>query len=116
MNVPTVNTDFDAVMDGAASIATAAYLVSVVYQGNLFPFLTAIKADVGFLEWVVAIYILTLILKVDALRPIVGMFVVGAILVALLRASQNFNADLFTQFANGQISLTSLLLNLTKGN
>lgn len=111
-----VESDFDEIMDGAASIALAVYLVMVVYRGNLFPFLNELKKEVGFLEFVVAIYLIYKLMQIPSIAPIVGMFVTGAILAALIRASQNFNADLFNQFANGQINLFQLAIQLTKGN
>lgn len=111
-----VETDFDEVMDGAASIALAVYLVTVVYRGNLFPFLNELKKEIGFVEFVVSIYIIYRLMQIPSISPIVGMFVVGAILAALLRASQNFDANLFSQYAAGQISLFDLALKLTKGS
>ncbi len=111
----SIESDFDEVMDGAASIALAVYLVAVVYRGNLFPFLNELKKEMGFVEFVVAIYIIYRLMQIPSISPIVGMFVVGAILAALLRASQNFDANLFSQYAAGNISLFDLALKLTSG-
>jgi Kef-type K+ transport system membrane component KefB len=111
-----VSDNFDDTMDGAASIALAIYLIAVVYRGNLFPFLNELKKEIGFLEFVVAIYIIYRLMKIPSLSGIVGMFVVGAVLAALLRGSQNFSASDFNDFATGKISIFSLALKLTKGN
>lgn len=102
-------------MDGAASIALAVYLVMVVYRGNLFPFLTELKKEVGFIEFVVAIYIIYRLMQIPSIAPIVGMFVTGAIFAALIRASQNFNPALFEQYGAGKISLFELIHRLTIG-
>ena len=107
--------DFDEVMDGAAAIAIGVYLVIVIYRGNVIPFLNELKKEVGFLEFIVAVYILYRLVKIPTAGPIIGALAAGAILAAVLKASQNFNSTAFTQFANGQISIFTLAVNLTKG-
>lgn len=107
--VKVVDNLFDEAMDGFAAVALSVYLIIVFYRGNLFPLLNELKKETGYLEFVVAIYIIYLLLKIEATRPIVYLFVVGAVTVMLLKMSRNFDLNAFRDFQAGKINLFQLL-------
>ncbi len=106
---------FDEAMDGFASIALAVYLVIVFYRGNIFPMLNELKKETGYLEFLIAIYLVYLLLKIQATRPIVALLVTGAVMVMLIKMSQNFSASKFSDFQAGRINLFQLATSVLGG-
>lgn len=107
--------DFDDVMDGAASIAVAVYIVACLYQGNIKQLGLEVIKEGGYLEAIIAAYILWKLYHVNSIRPIVGALLFAAILAAIIQAARNFDPALFSLFGSGRITLFDLVIRLAKG-
>lgn len=94
-----------------AAIALAGYMFAVIYQGNPDLLLEELSKELGFVEFMVALYIVRLLIENKATAgiagPIVGIAVVAALLqfVSLPGTQSALNA-----FRQGQAGLLDTIL------
>lgn len=112
MRVPTAT--LSSSIDGISTLALAAYLVAVVYQGNVKSLGAAVLADgPGFLEAVVSIYILALLVNVKGpIGDIMSALIVLALIVLIVKLMSGNGASAMKAFGSGQISLFELVKRL----
>lgn len=104
-----MNDDFEEVMDGLAAVALAVYLAMVLVRGNLKPFLAQVTKEGGFLEFLVAAFVIYEIAKVQSLRPFTLPMIGAVVIIATMRIVSGTNMAAFSQFSNGQIGLFKFL-------
>lgn len=104
-----MNNDADAIADGSVAIGLGVYLAVVFYQGNLTPLLQQLKGEVGYLEFLVAAFVIYKLLEIKMTQPIIGLFIVGAVLVAVMNVARNSDTSAIAQFGAGQIGLFQLI-------
>lgn len=97
--------DFEDTIDGLATVALALYLAVVVIRGNLKPFLAEVVKDAGFLEWLVALFILYEVTRIPTLKPYTAPLFGMAGLILAMRLASGSNQAAFSRFASGQIGL-----------
>lgn len=95
-------------MDGLAAIALGVYLAAVLLNGNLGAFLNEIKKETGFLEFLVALFIVYELTKVPALKPFSVPIVGAAAIILAMRVVRGTDGQAFSQFAQGRIGLFDL--------
>jgi hypothetical protein len=95
-------------MDGLAAVALGVYLAAVLLNGNLSAFLGEVKKEVGFLEFIVALFIVYQLTKVPAIRPVTIPLVGAAGLIMAFRVINGSDGQAFNQFAQGRIGLFEL--------
>ncbi len=97
--------DFESAMDGLAAIALAVYLAMVLARGNLKPFLAQVVKETGFVEFIVALWVLSLILKVPEVRPLAVPLATMAAIILAMRITAGADIGAFKAFASGQAGL-----------
>jgi Na+-transporting NADH:ubiquinone oxidoreductase subunit NqrB len=97
--------DFESAMDGLAAIALAVYLAMVLARGNLKPFLAQVTKETGFVEFLVALWILSLILKIPEVRPMAAPLVTMAAIILAMRIVAGADISAFNDFASGRAGL-----------
>lgn len=109
--------DFENTIDGLAVVGLGVYLAMVVIRGNAKAFLTQASGEIGFLEFIVAIYLLSLILGIPQLQPFRGPIVFAVVFIIAAKIVSQTNSSNVQAFANGNISLfqfaQSLFSNVT---
>lgn len=95
-------------MDGLAAIGLGVYLAAVVLNGNLSAFLTEIKKETGFLEFIIALFIVYQLTKVPALKPFTLPIVLASVIILTMRVVRGSDTRAFSQFSSGQIGLFDL--------
>lgn len=105
--------DFDGAIDGVASIGIGVYLVMVFFHGNIIELFKELKQETGFLEFLIAALILYKLLSFQMTKPIIGLLIIGAILVVLIKAVDGGGkTDLFTKYGRGTITMFELATGL----
>lgn len=104
-----LDTEFDGVMSGGVSIGLAVYLALVFYNGNWTPFMTQVQQEKGYLEFLLAAFIIYKLLEIQTTRPIIGLFVIGAFIIAAQNMMQGVDTSKFASFASGGIDLFGLI-------
>jgi hypothetical protein len=92
---------------GAASgLAIAAYVVAVIYQGNLDNLGSMLLKEEGYLEFVIAIVLLWMLHRYGPDSPITDAITGIGILVVILRLASTANlTSALSSFASGQAGL-----------
>jgi len=103
-----MNDDFDGIIDGAAAILLGVYLVVVFVNGNIRVLGDELKKESGFLSFLVAAFILYKLLQIQMTRPIIGLFIVGAFIVAAQNIVSGLDTAAVHQYSKGQITLFEL--------
>lgn len=102
----------DGALDGLSAIVVAVYLFFVFSNGNIDALVSALfsSQSLGYLEFVIALFLLWQLLKIQALQPASGMLVGGAILAVFIKAAASAGtSEAWGRFGNGQIGLFGLL-------
>jgi hypothetical protein len=95
----------DGTLDGIAGIAAGAYLISVVYQGNFWPFWDKMLTEVGYLEFLVAVAVLNYVYQNDK-TGLAGPFIALGILAASIKYASQFNySQALADYASGNKTL-----------
>jgi hypothetical protein len=97
--------DFENTMDGLAAVALGVYLAMVMARGNGKAFLSQITKETGFVEFIVSLWILSLIVKVPAVKPLAGPLVTMAAIILAMKIVQGADMAAFGDFASGRIGL-----------
>lgn len=105
----TADNTLDGALDGVASVGLAVYLILVFYRGNLFPLLSELKKEYGYLEFLLALFIVYRLMKVQSIRPVVASFVFAAVLIAAMNISKLADMSLLKQFADGKVGLFKVI-------
>ncbi len=92
-------------MDGLAVVALGIYLALVAIRGNAKPFLAEVVKETGFAEFLIAIFILSLILKAPQVAPVRGPIIFAAVFILAARIISGSDMSSFNDFAAGRISL-----------
>jgi len=92
-------------MDGLAVVALGVYLAMVAIRGNAKPFLAEVVKETGFVEFLVAIFILSLLLKAPQVAPVRGPIIFAAVFILAARIISGSNMAAFNDFAAGRVSL-----------
>lgn len=100
--------EFDGVIDGVAAIAVGVYLVVVFYNGNIKQLGSELKKESGFLEFLVAAFIVYKLLQIQMTRPIIGLFVIGAFIIAAQNIVRGMDVSAFQKYSRGGITLFQL--------
>lgn len=100
--------DFEESIEGLAAVGLGVYLAVVIIRGNLKPLLSELTYETGFLEFIVALFILYEVLKVKELRPFSVPLSAAVVIILAMRLIQGSDVSLFQQFAKGQIGLFDL--------
>lgn len=95
-------------VDGLSMIVVAAYVAAVLVQGNFMNFLTQLTTEIGFLEWLVAIFILYWLYTTPQTSWLAAPLIGVAVLAVLLRFSPRLN-DALASFATGNADLFGTL-------
>lgn len=104
--------DFESAMDGLAAVALAVYLAMVLVRGNLKPFLTQIQKERGFVEFIVALWVLSLILQIPEVRPLAAPLATMTVIILAMRIVAGSNISVFNDYAAGRIGLFEMVSNL----
>lgn len=119
-----LETDFSA-FDGMAGIVVAVYILAVLYQGNLAtigannsiapgPLLSQLTQESGFLEFLIAVFILKWLASRAATSSITYGFIALAVLGALLKAANNMQGNTaVSDFLSGKAGILDTLKNFT---
>lgn len=100
--------DFEGTIDGLVSVGLGVYLVAVVLRGNLKPFLNELVAETGFLEFVVAIFIIYQLTRVPSIRPFTLPLAAGAVIILVMRIVSGTDSQAFKDFAAAKIGIFEL--------
>lgn len=100
--------DFDGIIDGTAAIALGVYLVVVFANGNINKLFSELQKESGFIEFLIAAFIVYKLLQIQMTRPIVGLFVIGAFIVAAQNILRGVDVSAFQAYGAGRISLFEL--------
>jgi hypothetical protein len=105
------NSTLAAALDGVSGIALGAYLLTVVYRGNVPALGNQILADgPGFLEFLVSLYLLTVIVNV---KGPVGKIATGVVTLAIIgltiKTVTRTGAQPFIDFRDGKLGLFGLV-------
>ncbi len=101
--------DFEDAIDGLATIALAVYLAVVIIRGNFKPLLDQVTKETGFVEFVIALFILSQLAKIPEVKPLVVPLTTGAILILGIKIASGANMSVFSDFAAGRVGLFGLL-------
>lgn len=97
--------DFESAMDGLAAVALAVYLVTVMARGNGKAFIAQISKETGFVEFIVALWILSLILQIPEVKPMAGPLATMAVIILAMKIMQGADVSAFSDFAAGRAGL-----------
>lgn len=104
--------DFEDTIDGLAAVALGVFLAAIIIHGNLKPFLAEVTKETGFIEFIVAIFIIYEISKVEALEPVSTPLIAAAIIILVLRIISGTDSNAFNDFSSGKINLFGLAARL----
>lgn len=100
------NVEMASLVNGVASVVLGVYLAFVVYRGNVTQLGKALYQDgTGWLEFLIALYLLSVLYNNPRTREITGGLVGLAIVALLFRLITNTDTSAFSQFQSGQLSL-----------
>ena len=100
---------FEETMDGLAAVALASYLAAVVLKGNTNGFLKLALQETGFLEFLIAIFLLYQLGQVQALKPFTGPLITAAGVILIFRLISGADMSAFNDFSAGKIGLFELV-------
>ena len=105
LSASCVLSGFDNAMDGLAAVALAVYLAMVIARGNGKPFLATISKEIGFVEFIVSLWILSLIIKIPEVKPMAAPLITIAVFILALKIIQGADVSAFSDFAAGRSGL-----------
>lgn len=101
--------DIDRALGGISAIALGAYLAAVITHGNTEALLSELKKETGYLEFLVAVWVLWHLMTYKPIRDVSAPLVLGGILAIALKIAATSNiSSKMEQFSSGQISLFGL--------
>lgn len=75
--------------DGITGIAIAVMLLVIVFQGNGFKLVEALKGETGFLKWVLALFILSYLSNSGVFGEAGTAMLTGVYILLLMKIAQN---------------------------
>lgn len=97
-------------LDGILGVGLGAYLIAVVLKGNSKTLINYLGEEVGYLEFLTAIYLLYLLHGYGPTQKITDALMIGAIFAVVLKAVTNSGiSGVVDDFANGRKSLFETL-------
>ena len=112
------NYSLEGSLDGASAIAVAVYLGAVIYQGNTIAFgKQALNDAPGFLEFVVAVYLITVLVNFPGpIGVYATAFVALALLGLFLQMARKDNFQPLIDFGSGKSGLFETVAKIAAGN
>lgn len=101
--------DFEDSIDGLATVALGVYLLVVIIRGNFKALLDQVTKEAGFVEFIIALFILAQLVKIPQAKPIVVPLAASAGLILAMRIASGANMNAFSDFAAGRIGLFGLV-------
>lgn len=93
-------------LNGVFTIGTGAYLVGVAYNGNLSKLIDTLKEEEGYLDFVVALFLLGAIQNYEPTNKLSNILLFMAGFGLFIRLNNNFSlSGALKDFANGRASL-----------
>lgn len=100
--------DFESTIDGLAAVALGVYVAVIAIRGNLKSLLGELTKETGYLEFIVAIFLIYELTKIKAIRPITLPLAGGALIILAMRIVNGSDTQAFTDFRDGKIGLIQL--------
>ena len=99
-----------------SGLAIASYVFAVVWQGNTKELGALLYTEEGYIEFIVALFVIGLLMKYGPTSPITDILVVGAVIGVLLRISSKVDLPSILQdFASGKVSGLTTIQTIFKG-
>lgn len=98
--------DTDRLIGAAAGIGIATFIFAVVWQGNTKELGAMLFKEEGYIEFLVALFLLGLLMKYGPTSKITDLFVVMAVLAVLFKVASNVNfGTTLSDFASGKTNM-----------
>lgn len=97
-------------LGGVSAIAIGAYLIAVVFKGNTQELLALIKGETGYIDFVVALFILGAISHYGPTSKISSILIAATLIGLVIRVGGHMNfLPAITKFANGEAGILETL-------
>lgn len=97
-------------LGGVSAVAIGAYLVAVVIQGNAQELLNLLKNETGYVDFVIALFVLGVISHYGPASKISGVLIAATLIGLVIRVGGHVNfLPAITRFANGQAGILETL-------
>lgn len=97
------------VLDGVSALVLAAYLGGVIYNANVTPLLNDLVTEYGYLELLVAFFIVREVYSFAPTSDIVRLLVILGVTASAIHVATVIDNTPFTQFYQGKIGLFQLV-------
>lgn len=97
------------VLDGVSALVLAAYLGGVIYNTNLTPLLNDLMTEYGYLELLVAFFIVREVYSFAPTSDLVKGLVILGVLASAIHVATVIDNTPFKDFAQGKIGLFALV-------
>lgn len=93
-------------LNGAATVGAGAYLVTVVYKGNTHELFTLLKSEKGYIDFVIALFILGAIQKYGPTSKLSStLTAITLIALAVKTMGKTGVSDAITKFGRGEAGI-----------
>ena len=93
-------------LNGGAAIGAGAYVVTVVYKGNTHEFFTLLKSEKGYIDFVIALFILGAIQKYGSAGKISGTLTAITLIALAVKTIGNTGvSSAVTKFGRGEAGI-----------
>ena len=106
-SMPSVSFDSADLLNGGIAIGIGVYLAAVLIQGNLSDLWTDLSGELGYVEFLVALFIISLLASFGPTSQITDMLIVLALIGFAFRIATNSPKVIsaLQNFGNGQTDL-----------
>lgn len=99
-------TSIDKVLGAVTGVGLGLYTLKVIVNGNIVELGSLVKEETGYLEFLIAIYVLYLLHKNGPTHSIVDGLIVIAVVAVLIKAATKSNlSSLLSDFGAGRASM-----------
>lgn len=105
----------DNLINGGSALGIGGYLCAVVWQGNVQELGTLLKNETGYIDFVVALFVLGAIQKWGPASKISSALTAITLIGLAIKVGNNTNFNsAITKFGQGQLSIMELIKELMK--
>lgn len=99
----------DSMLDGVSALVLAAYLGGVLFNGNITPMINDLMKEYGYLELLVAFYIVKEAMNFGPTSEVVKLLVIVGVGASIIKLAGIIDQTKFSDFYNGKIGLFELI-------
>jgi hypothetical protein len=105
-----MTTSIDKVLGAVTGVGVGLYIIQVVAKGNTKNLYELVKDETGYLEFLIALYVLYLLHKFGPTSKITDALIVMAVIAVLIKAATHSNlSSALSDFAAGRKSMFQTL-------